>query len=233
LFHWDNHVITQPSIATLVKQSRNNIPILFGRLTKFVPPIKIKLTAAGLQQVNWEVNNSLNETCYIDTDKSIPCGQGNLPAYGVAVESVHDISATIKFASEKNLRLVIKNTGHDYLGRSTGRGALAIWTHKMQNITFSDDFKPYGSHKGVGTTVTIDAGVQLAPLYYAVAQRNQSVVIGMAHSVGAAGGYIQGGGHSPMGNLFGQSTDNVVEFKVVTAKVITLITALIYRANML
>ena len=47
-----------------------------------------KLTVAGLQQVNWEVNNLLNETCYIDTNRSIPCGQGNLPVYGVAVESV-------------------------------------------------------------------------------------------------------------------------------------------------
>ena len=225
--------MTQPSIAALVKQSRNNIPILLGRLIKFVSPFKTELTVAGLQQVNWEVNNSLNETCYIDTTRFIPCGQGNLPVYGVAVESVDDISATIKFACAKNLRLIIKNTGHDYLGRSTGRGALSIWTHKMQNITFSDNFKPDGSRKGVGTTVTIDAGVQLAPLYYAVAQRNQSVVIGMAHTVGAAGGYIQGGGHSPMGNLFGQSTDNAVEFKIVTANVVTSITGLIDRVNWL
>ena len=223
----------RPSTTALVKRSRNNIPILLGGLIKFVSLFKTNLIVAGLQQVNWEVDNALNETCYIDTNRSIPCGQGDLPVYGVAVESVHDISATIKFACAKNLRLIIKNTGHDYLGRSTGRGALSIWTHKMQNITFFDDFKPYGSDKGVGTTVTIDAGVQLAPLYYAVAQRNQSVVIGMAHSVGAAGGYIQGGGHSPMANLFGQSTDNAVEYKVVTAKVVTSITALIDRVNWL
>lgn len=163
----------------------------------------------------------MNETCYIDLNRTIPCGQGDLPVYGVAVESADDISKTIQFACSNNLRLVIKNTGHDYLGRSTARGALSIWTHKMQNITFSDDFKLDGGNQFVGTAVTISAGVQLSQLYYAVAQVNQSVVIGMAHSVGAAGGYIQGGGHSPMANLFGQSTDNAVEYQVVTAKVIT------------
>jgi len=180
----------------------------------------IGLTSGALQQTNWEVNTTLNQTCYVDTSRTIPCGQGNLPVYGVAVESADDIAATILFGSARNLRIVIKNTGHDYLGRNTARGALSIWTHKMQNITFSNNFVPEGCGGiGVGTTVTIAAGVQLADLYYAVAQKNQSVVIGMAHSVGAAGGYIQGGGHSPMGNYAGMSTDNAVEFKIVTADV--------------
>ena len=171
----------------------------------------------GLQQVNWEVNAALNETCYIDTSRAIPCSQGNLPVYGIAVESPSDISATILFATSHNLRLTIKNTGHDYLGRSTATGALSIWTHKMQNITFSSNFVPNGGKDGVGTTVTIGAGVQLANLYHAVGQQNQSVVAGFAYTVGAAGGYIQGGGHSPMANWKGQSTDNAVEFQVITA----------------
>ena len=89
----------------------------------------------------------------------------------------------------------------------------------MKNITFSDNFVPEGGSDGVGSTVTLYAGVQLTELYTAVAIHNKSVVSGMAHSVGAAGGYIQGGGHSPMANLFGQSTDNAIEYKVVTAKV--------------
>jgi len=118
------------------------------------------------------------------------------------------------FATKNNLRLIIKNTGHDYLGRSTARGALSIWTHKMKNITFSK-----GASKGVGTTVTIGAGVQVADLYYAVGQQHQSVVAGMAFTVGAAGGYIQGGGHSPMGPYLGMPTDHAIEFKLVTAKV--------------
>jgi FAD/FMN-containing dehydrogenase len=205
----------------LVKLLQLNSPIRPGKLIRLVsssPPSQMVIVG-GLQQVNWEVNAALNETCYIDSSRSIPCSQGNLPVYGVAVESASDISATILFASSHNLRLIIKNTGHDYLGRSTAPGALSIWTHKMQNITFSSDFIPKGGKEGVGTTVTISAGVQLANLYHAVGEQNQSVVAGFAYTVGAAGGYIQGGGHSPMANWKGQSTDNAVEFEVVTAGV--------------
>jgi FAD/FMN-containing dehydrogenase len=184
---------------------------------------QFELMEGGLQQVNWEVNALLGETCYVDSNKGIPCRQGNLPLYGVAVESAEDISTTIKFASQRNLRLVIKNTGHDFLGRSTAKGSLSIWTHRMRSISFSDDFKQQGCSKWFGSAVTIGAGVQLSELYSAVAQHNLSVVTGMAHSVGAAGGYIQGGGHSPMANLFGMSTDNVLEYKVITAKVLPMI----------
>jgi FAD/FMN-containing dehydrogenase len=169
------------------------------------------------------VDSRLNETCYVNSNKAIPCRQGNLPVYAVAVESAEDISKTIKFASARNLRLVIKNTGHDFLGRSTARGSLLVWTHKMQNISFSNDFKPERCNRGAGSAVTIDAGVQLTQLYFAAAQNNLSVVTGMAHSVGAAGGYIQGGGHSPMANLYGMSTDNVLEYKVVTSNVVIVI----------
>jgi len=101
----------------------------------------------------------------------------------------------------------------------------------MQNISFSNNFVPAGGSTGVGTTVTISAGVQLAQLYYACGQQSKSVVAGMATTVGACGGYIQGGGHSPMANLFGMSTDNVIEYNVVTAKVTPLMNVLITREN--
>ena len=39
----------------------------------------------------------------------------------------------------------------------------------------------------------------------------------MALSVGAAGGYLQGGGHSPMSPMFGLTVDNVLEIDVVLA----------------
>jgi FAD/FMN-containing dehydrogenase len=172
-----------------------------------------------LQQPNWEANNYLNQTCFIDAPENATCSQGDVPVYGVGVLNSSDIAACVNFARDNNIRLVIKNTGHDYLGRSTAGGALSIWTHNMKNISFSDAFVPAGGKTSVGSTVTIWAGVQLTDLYSAMATQDKSVVAGMAHSVGAAGGYIQGGGHSPMANLYGQSTDNVIEYQVVVASV--------------
>jgi hypothetical protein len=118
------------------------------------------------------------------------------------------------------VKLVIKNTGHDYLGRSTAAGALSIWTHFMKDISFDSKFTPSGCHKSAPEhAVTIGAGVQLHELYKAVAAKGRIVVAGSANTVGAAGGYVQGGGHSALGVWKGMSADNILQFTVVTADV--------------
>lgn len=84
-----------------------------------------------------------------------------------------------------------------------------------------DNFIPKGApkHKSEGPAVTLASGVQLPGLYAAVAKYNRTVIAGSAHTVGAAGGYIQGGGHSPFGHWKGLASDNALEFEVVTADV--------------
>ena len=64
-----------------------------------------------------------------DTTNQLPatCYQGSIPDYYIDVRKVQDIQAGFRFAEEHNIPLVIKNTGHDYKGRSTGRRSLAIW----------------------------------------------------------------------------------------------------------
>ena len=39
---------------------------------------------------------------------------GNIAEYSINVTSAGDVAAGVKFAQEKNIRLVIKNTGHEY-----------------------------------------------------------------------------------------------------------------------
>jgi FAD/FMN-containing dehydrogenase len=53
----------------------------------------------------------------------------------VAAESAADIAAAVGFAHEHGAGLVIKGTGHDYLGRSCAPGSLMIWTHRMRHVT--------------------------------------------------------------------------------------------------
>ena len=47
------------------------------------------------------------------------CSIGDQPRYTVNATEVSDVVATVKYASQKNLRLVIRNTGHDILRRYT------------------------------------------------------------------------------------------------------------------
>lgn len=178
---------------------------------------------AAVQWTNWEAWSEVNETCYIDLPRSDPCKQGRVPLYSAVVKTAEHIQAAVKFAAQYDLRLVIKNSGHCFLGRSMAPESLQISTYKMDSIEFVDNFHLTGAsacnNRSMGSAVTIGAGVHLQNLYAAAAKVNKAMVIGLSHTVGAAGGYIQGGGHSPLGTWKGQSTDNVFEFKVVTADV--------------
>jgi FAD/FMN-containing dehydrogenase len=117
--------------------------------------------------------------------------------------------AGIRFASGHDLRLVIKSSGHDYLGRSTGpEHSLLIWTHYLQNITFTESFMVDGEMKG--STVTVGSGVSLQTIYLAAGQVGKMVVGGIAATVALGGGYIQGAGHSAFSQLFGLAADNAI-----------------------
>lgn len=139
------------------------------------------------------------------------------------MERAEHIQAAVRFAAKHNLRLAIKNSGHCFLGRSTAPESLQISTNKMKSMAFTDRFVPEGAagstSESFGSAVTIGAGVQLKELYVAATKHNVTVVAGLARTIGAAGGYIQGGGHSPLGNWKGMASDNALEFKVVNAKV--------------
>jgi hypothetical protein len=125
-----------------------------------------------------------------------------------------DVQKTIAFAALRNIRLVVRNTGHDYLGRSTGAGALAVWTHHLKGITHIPAYKSAGYS---GAAFKFGAGVQGFEAMTAARDKGLVVVGGECPTVGIAGGYTQGGGHSALSTSFGLAADNVLEWEVVTA----------------
>lgn len=180
------------------------------------------VTEGAGQWVNWEAWEAEGESCFVESEKTIPCGQGRVSPYSVAARSVDIIITAVKFAIEHNIRLIVKNTGHDFSGRSLAAHSLQVHTRHLKDIALSDDFVPHAAPEdapGLGPAVTIGAGVQLMELYQFCHEKNISVVAGFSSTVGAAGGYIQGGGHSILGPWKGIASDNVVQFTVVTADV--------------
>lgn len=97
-----------------------------------------------------------NQSCDPFTAATIPCTYGNYVRYAVNVSNENDVIAAIAFAKENNIRFVIRNTGHDYLGRSTGAGSLSVWTHHLKDIEFLD----WNDDDYVGKAVKVGAGVQ-------------------------------------------------------------------------
>lgn len=116
--------------------------------------------------------------------------------------------AGIAFASQHDLRVSVKSSGHDYLGRSTARDSLLLWTHYFQDIEFTNSFIVGGHDKG--SAVTVGSGVGLRDIYAAAKAVNKFFVGGSAATVSAGGGYTQGAGHSGFGPTFGLAADNVL-----------------------
>ena len=67
------------------------------------------------------------------------CTVGGYPPYTANVTDVAQIQPAIKFAQVHNLRVVIKNTGQNFLAKSTRYGALNIWTHYLKAQAFTND----------------------------------------------------------------------------------------------
>jgi hypothetical protein len=175
--------------------------------------------AGTMEASNWETfmfQNGTIDACYINTTITGTCGQGRVPVIGVDARSVEDIQAAINFAVKYNLKLVVKNTGHDYLGRSAARGSFVVWTHNMKNITYNPAFVPQGGPESDGyDAVTLGVGVQWYEAYAAVDQYGRMIVGAGCSSVGAAGGWLAGGGHGILSPTYGLGVDNAIELSVV------------------
>ncbi|KAE8335740.1 hypothetical protein BDV24DRAFT_168965 [Aspergillus arachidicola] len=146
------------------------------------------------------------------------CALGRLSSVYVNASKPDHVSETIKFARQHNIRLSIKNTGHDYFGRDTAPNSLAIWTHHMTNMTYHATFKGFQCSSADGKDIgEIGAGVQASEAYAFFEKHGMNVPGGNEGTVGLAGGFGQGGGHGVFGPSYGLMVDNAVEFDVVTA----------------
>ncbi|KAI1395670.1 FAD binding domain protein [Hypoxylon fuscum] len=154
-----------------------------------------------------------NMSCDPFTAPEAQCVIGTYVQYAVNASSAKDVQLALAFAQKNNIRLVIRNTGHDYLGKSTGAGGLAIWTHHLKDIAIRD----YVSDAYTGKALTVGAGVQVREALAAAHTEGLVVVGGDSSSVGLAGGYSQGGGHGPLASMFGLGADQVLEWEVITA----------------
>jgi hypothetical protein len=203
-----------------------------SQLDQFIPPVSeeskiatqplIILSMADPTSMMSPVYQGL--TCQVTADPMQNCTLGAQPYYAVNATNVGQVQLAVNLARNANLRLVIKNTGHDFSGKSGGAGALSIWTHNLK------DLKYFSAYSGNGTSYTgpafkSGAGIQAFEIYKQASNRGLVVVSGEGQvllqsaafctsgtdscvkTVGVMGGYIQGGGHSPLSSLYGMAAD--------------------------
>lgn len=163
-----------------------------------------------LQEYSWGTQS----TGWVDAWDAVPS------PYVVAARKTQDIVAAVNFAKKHNLKLVVKGTGHDYLGRSNAPDSLLVWTHHMRQIEMQDAFIPKGApHNLAGVpAVTIEAGARWGEVHQEVTTRHGRYVQGGGcTSVGAVGGFLQGGGFGSFSKKYGIGASNLLEAEVVTA----------------
>lgn len=153
-----------------------------------------------------------NRSCDPFTGISAQCVIETYIQHSIDVSTAADVSAGITFASNRNIRLVIRNTGHDYNGKSTGAVALSLWMRNLKDI----EIKDWSDKHYTGKAIKMGAGVLGGEACIAADAEGLQAVSGECRSVGIAGGYTQGGGHSALSSRHGMAADQTLEWDVVT-----------------
>ncbi|CAF0934689.1 unnamed protein product [Rotaria sordida] len=202
-------VIPEPSAAVCNERSYNSTACSITKAQWSNATWRSDQVGA-MQNHNWE-----NSSCSIFVNSST-CNQGSVPVLAVDAISPEHVEATVRFAATNNLRLVIKSTGHDYLGRSTAAGSLLLWLHHMKNMTLIEQYSSCDL-TNISNAVCIEAGVQWSEVYRWLSKFNLVAIGAASGTVSAVGGYLEGGGHSPLSRWKGMAADQVLEYDVVTA----------------
>jgi FAD/FMN-containing dehydrogenase len=128
------------------------------------------------------------------------------PALVVHPVDAADVSAAVGFAGKNRLPFAVRCGGHSYAGYSTCEEGLLLDLSGFRDLTF-----------GLNNNSTKFGGGMLSgAVEAATAKLGRAAVLGQCPSVGV-GGYLLGGGVSPLMSKYGLGCDNVVEADVVLA----------------
>ncbi|KAJ5738497.1 FAD binding domain protein [Penicillium malachiteum] len=125
---------------------------------------------------------------------------------------IHELNQLILRVIGTLSEALINPDGHHYYGKSTGPGAVALWTHNMKQTEYLD----YSFSAYTGPALRIGAGIQGFEAMEVANRYGKAVVTGDCSTVGIAGGYSQGGGHGLLASRYGLGVDQVLEWEVVT-----------------
>jgi FAD/FMN-containing dehydrogenase len=154
----------------------------------------------------------------LDVPGNTSCTQGLVSPLYVEVTGAADVQKIFDHARTSGTTLSIKNSGHDYVMRSSRRGSLAIWTRGIQGKTFHTTFVPKDC---VGipetTAITFGAGVNTDEAVTFAHENGFVFDGGSGSTIGVSGGWVLNGGHSVLSNNIGLGVDRILQFTIVTA----------------
>ncbi|KAJ8117653.1 hypothetical protein OPT61_g1202 [Boeremia exigua] len=143
------------------------------------------------------------------------CNADTYPAYVVNATRSEQVAAALKWADARNIRVIVKATGHSYTGRSTGPSSLSIWTHNFRGLEYIAHFAPTACPASdTYTAVRIAAGHTGGEIQEYLSTHGKITVTGANPSVGIIG-WLTGGGHGFLSSTYGMGSDNLLEARIV------------------
>lgn len=164
------------------------------------------------------------DQCLLDASTLTPassnarCRQGVVSPNYVEVTGPHDVQAMFEYAQRTVAALSIKNSGHDYMARSSRQGSLAIWTRGLREMAYDPSFIPEGCADDYGSTgaLTFGAGVSMDEAYVFAHKNGVLFAGGTVATIGASGGWVLNGGHGVLSGSLGLGADRVLQYSIVT-----------------
>jgi len=126
------------------------------------------------------------------------------PAMILVAKTARDIVLGVKFARQNHLGVAVQATGHGNVRPADD--CLLILTRELADVEIDP----------IQQTARIEAGVMWGKVLQAAQEHGLAPLLGSSPTVGAVG-YTLGGGLGWLARKYGLSSDNVLQFEVVTA----------------
>lgn len=144
------------------------------------------------------------------------CRQGSVPSYHIVIESASDVVTAFAFARTYGIGLSVKNSGHDYMTRGSGRGTLTLYTHNLTGMTYDPLFVPAGCNTTGTAAVTLGPGVDASAAIAFADANNATILTAYSPTVPLSTGWVLGAGHSVLSPVYGLGADRVLSYDLVT-----------------
>jgi hypothetical protein len=128
------------------------------------------------------------------------------PAAVVLPESAAEVSAAVRYAAERGLRVAAQGTGHNAGPLGSLADTVLVKTERMHGVRIDP----------VARTARVEAGVVWLDVVHAAARYGLAALAGSSPDVGVVG-YTIGGGMSFLGRKYGLSANSVLAIEVVTS----------------
>ena len=139
--------------------------------------------------------------------------------FAVKAAKAQDVAATLRFAHDHRLRLVVKGGGHSYQGNSEAPDSLMLWTRAMNQVQLESAFVCTGAPEQSvpQPAVHVGAGAMWADVYHQVTTLGGRYVQGGGCMTVGVPGLVQGGGFNSFSKRYGSAAGNLLEAEIVTA----------------